>query len=589
MRFSRLHEWVNTYESAVALQERLRRLVRIEPLRFWPSTVAGVDVSYDRASDNFWAGVVVMRLPGLEEVEEVTVLRRSTFPYIPGLLSFREGPAVLAAFEKLRTEPEVVIFDGQGLAHPRRLGLASHMGLWLDRPSVGCAKSRLIGEHPPVPDRVVLEDGRILEGCKVERVEQALFIRFPHGLLPVDSSRIKEIVRDIDETCTPADEFERRQLTKGLVFFEGVWCSKKRRDAVLAERRRKREARLEKMAAHLSWENPWRKETAHFEVLTNTSEHLLEYYADLLEAFYQGFCKRWGQAASRGMKGRRPVVEIYRSAREYYASGIPRDSEGVFQAREMKIRLYHDEADPRFTLDVLFHEVTHLMVHLMRPDFVFPEWLDEGLAEYFGASRPDGKGKIRWGGVQEGRLACLRHALREDRYLPLEKVMLSSGSRFGALHYAESWCFVNFLMEHKKYRPRFMSFVNCLVSGMGVDETVISMHRGRSLYTVKSEEVVRFLEKKLGVSAVSDLEREFLEYVYYGLPDVGSRGFAALARLKFREMDFDGALEDLAAAGVTPDLLERVHTPIGLPIGGVTVNEIALSIAAELVQVRRSS
>lgn len=180
MRFSRLHEWVNTYESAVALQERLRRLVRIEPLRFWPSTVAGVDVSYDRASDNFWAGVVVMRLPGLEEVEEVTVLRRSTFPYIPGLLSFREGPAVLAAFEKLRTEPEVVIFDGQGLAHPRRLGLASHMGLWLDRPSVGCAKSRLIGEHPPVPDRVGASVPLTIDGEEVGAV-----VRTRKGVKPV--------------------------------------------------------------------------------------------------------------------------------------------------------------------------------------------------------------------------------------------------------------------------------------------------------------------------------------------------------------------------------------------------------------------
>jgi len=154
MQIPRLHHWVRTYRSAVALQERLRSLVRVEPLCPRPEIVAGVDVSYDKTGDLFYAGIVVMRKPGLEVIEEVTVVRRAAFPYIPGLLSFREGPAVLAAFRKVKTEPDAVIFDGQGLAHPRRFGLASHLGVWLDRPSVGCAKSRLIGEHPDVPDRV---------------------------------------------------------------------------------------------------------------------------------------------------------------------------------------------------------------------------------------------------------------------------------------------------------------------------------------------------------------------------------------------------------------------------------------------------
>ena len=154
MHIRHLHHWARTYRSAVALQERLRPLVRIEPLSAPVRTVAGVDVAYERRSDRFYAGIVVLRLGDLEVVEEVVVARRAAFPYIPGLLSFREGPAVLAAFRKLRAEPDAVIFDGQGLAHPRRFGLACHLGVWLDRPSVGCAKSRLIGEHAQVPDRV---------------------------------------------------------------------------------------------------------------------------------------------------------------------------------------------------------------------------------------------------------------------------------------------------------------------------------------------------------------------------------------------------------------------------------------------------
>jgi deoxyribonuclease V len=151
MQVRRLHAWVRTYRAAVALQERLRAQVRLEPLQRAVRLVAGVDVAYAERAAPVYAGIVVLRLPDFEVVEEVVVCRRATFPYLPGLLTFREGPAVLAAFRRLRHEPDAVLFDGQGVAHPRRLGLATHLGLWLNRPSVGCAKSRLVGEHESAP------------------------------------------------------------------------------------------------------------------------------------------------------------------------------------------------------------------------------------------------------------------------------------------------------------------------------------------------------------------------------------------------------------------------------------------------------
>lgn len=180
VRIGQLHRWVRGYQRAVALQERLRHLVRLEPLSRQPAVVAGVDVSYDRWGERFYGGVVVMTLPDLEVVEEAVAVRRSAFPYIPGLLTFREGPAVLAALRRLRSEPEAFIFDGQGLAHPRRFGLACHLGVWLDRPSVGCAKSRLVGEHDAVPDRVGATVPLILEGRPVGAV-----VRTRAGVKPV--------------------------------------------------------------------------------------------------------------------------------------------------------------------------------------------------------------------------------------------------------------------------------------------------------------------------------------------------------------------------------------------------------------------
>jgi deoxyribonuclease V len=107
-------------------------------------------VCYSKATDRCYAAVVVVRLPGFETLATATAAMRSPFPYVPGLLSFREAPPLIAALRRLRLEPDVLLFDAQGLAHPRRFGLASHLGLLYDRPSVGCAKTRLCGVHSGV-------------------------------------------------------------------------------------------------------------------------------------------------------------------------------------------------------------------------------------------------------------------------------------------------------------------------------------------------------------------------------------------------------------------------------------------------------
>jgi deoxyribonuclease V len=109
--------------------------------------VAGADVAFSKRDDLVFAAVVLMTWPECVTTATATAVREGAFPYVPGLLSFREGPAVLEAFGRLASDPDLVLFDGQGTAHPRRLGLAAHLGLLLDVPSIGCAKSRLCGQH----------------------------------------------------------------------------------------------------------------------------------------------------------------------------------------------------------------------------------------------------------------------------------------------------------------------------------------------------------------------------------------------------------------------------------------------------------
>ena len=145
MRYRQLHSWDVSPEEARGIQNRLRDLVVRTDEFDDVQTVAGVDLGFKKNLAR--ASVVVLNFPGLEFIDGAIVESSVRFPYIPGLLSFRETPPLLKAFDRLKTEPDLIIADGQGLAHPRRLGLACHLGLILDKPAIGCAKSRLWGKH----------------------------------------------------------------------------------------------------------------------------------------------------------------------------------------------------------------------------------------------------------------------------------------------------------------------------------------------------------------------------------------------------------------------------------------------------------
>ena len=148
-----LHRWDLTTTEARALQAELAsRVVRDGDLGAW-ELLAAADVSFNRYSPTLYAAVVVVRAGSLEVVERASVAGPSDFPYVPGLLSFREAPALLQAFASLKARPDVVLVDGQGIAHPRRLGIAAHLGLWLDLPTIGCAKSRLCGSYDEPAER----------------------------------------------------------------------------------------------------------------------------------------------------------------------------------------------------------------------------------------------------------------------------------------------------------------------------------------------------------------------------------------------------------------------------------------------------
>jgi deoxyribonuclease V len=167
MQIKKLHNWNLSYSEAIALQKSLSEQVQFVELKGKPRTIAGIDCALSKDKQRIIAAVIVLKLQtsqknlwgptessDFEVIETTEAIEKLTFPYIPGLLSFRESPPCIAAVEKLKNEPDSFLIDGQGIAHPRRFGLASHLGLFFDKPTIGCAKSRLTGTYEePAPEK----------------------------------------------------------------------------------------------------------------------------------------------------------------------------------------------------------------------------------------------------------------------------------------------------------------------------------------------------------------------------------------------------------------------------------------------------
>lgn len=193
-----MHEWNLSPKDAIALQKELKEQVRLVPLEQEPSLVGGCDVSMNRFAKEGFAGFVTLTYPELVVIDHAAVKDAIPMPYIPGLLSFREIPMLLKAWEHLETKPDVLLVDGIGIAHPRRLGIASHLGLVLGIPTIGCAKSVLTGRYDEPGnepgDSSALEDpttGEVLGAAlRTKRNVKPMFISPGHLITTGDAVRL---------------------------------------------------------------------------------------------------------------------------------------------------------------------------------------------------------------------------------------------------------------------------------------------------------------------------------------------------------------------------------------------------------------
>jgi deoxyribonuclease V len=205
---------------AIALQRELAERLVFRPLPHPIGTVAGIDVSIKAGRAR--AAVAVLEYPSLREIECATAEQAVTYPYIPGLLTFREAPAALEALGMLATTPDVLMFDGQGYAHPRRLGLASHLGLILDRPSIGCAKSRLCGSF----EAPGIERGSTSELVDGDEVIGAV-VRTRTGVSPVfvSAGHLIDLAQSVSVVLNTCRGYRLPEPTRRAHRLSNLWMS----------------------------------------------------------------------------------------------------------------------------------------------------------------------------------------------------------------------------------------------------------------------------------------------------------------------------------------------------------------------------
>jgi tetratricopeptide (TPR) repeat protein len=415
-------------------------------------------------------------------------------------------------------------------------------------------------------DRVVTVDGRVLQPKKAREHEQGYRLVFEAGEIVVGKEHVKavEIEGDMSD-YVPQNDDEREKLAQGFVRYQGRWWSKSAYEDQLAREHAASKKRTQEIAAHSEFANAWTKETKHFQVITNASPELLDYYADLLEAYYDLMDGRFKIKLSPAMQRMKMPVRIYKNSEEFHAlneAGAGESVLGYFSPATKDLNLFHDYQEPSLSTWVALHEGTHLLTHLIDPQYIPQIWINEAVADYFGSAQVelDKKGKpvITPGKLQTDRVLTVQQALQAGNDVKLEDLLFISRDGFTGFEYAHAWSFVYFLNETPKYKKGFDKFFKDLYTlrkGI-VFEIVNYADISGTGKRVAPDEIRRVLLESLGLEDTAELEKEWKSFIA-AIPIEGpearfKRGYRAVAYGAMFEGDFDqnrkAALEDLDAA-----------------------------------------
>jgi tetratricopeptide (TPR) repeat protein len=374
-------------------------------------------------------------------------------------------------------------------------------------------------------DAIQFKDGRSFEVFKIVEAEGGYKLIYNAGEVFVKKDLVLNVLMsDASGNFVPRTDEEKANLEKGLVPWKGKWVAKAERDKQAAKEAEDAKKAMEEARKHQEWRDRYIEETAHFRFEYTIPKEKCKEYQVLMETYFTEFTKKWGIKVDPKTK-KLPVCFYHDQEYYYQVSGAPRGAIGYFRFVEpIELNFYFDRNDERMTLDVMFHETNHYLTHLINTKFHYPPWVNESLAEYYGASEWDPvKKKMTVGNIQEGRLVNLIDAIKADEMQGLEEMIRLES--FDALMYAWGWSFVHFLMEHKKYSAPFQKFYLALAQDKNVKREPFM----GEFMKVGGDEQIRVLKQYLGLKDLKGLEKEWHEYVK-GLKLTSYRGYEDAAQ-----------------------------------------------------------
>jgi tetratricopeptide (TPR) repeat protein len=356
-------------------------------------------------------------------------------------------------------------------------------------------------------DMLALKDGRFLDGLEISKVETGFRVHYPSGTVDIPAGMVADYF-PTDETgeFIPRTEEEREMLAKGRVPWRGRWISKTYRDKLVRKELAARRKRIEQQKERRLWRNRAIVKTKRFIFQHTLPDEVFAELKDLFEVYFETFTKEWGVRPSARFG--KVTINIYHDAEYYYqVSGAPKGAVGWYMPRDRDLHFYFDREQKRFTIDVMFHETNHMLTHMVNDDLWYPAWLNEGMAEYYGASEWDPEAKtMTTGRLQSARLAVLLDLLEGESLQGLETLIQTS--RIDATQYAWAWSLCHFLMTHEKYAKRFRKYFLALGRSPSIKTTPAGGMR-----IVPPAEQIKALKRYLKIKDLGELERDWHDYV----------------------------------------------------------------------------
>ncbi len=391
-------------------------------------------------------------------------------------------------------------------------------------------------------DRVLLTDGRQIEGKLLAETDDQVTLEINGVEIPIRRSLIDEVYPAITDDYEPKNDKERKYLERGFVLFEGSWMSKSRYEKALEKRRKAEEEELAALKKEQQWRHRKKFETRYFAIESNFPQDLLDEWVMLLETYYKYFREYWGIKISPKVAKNKMQVFLYRTPGDFYrVTGMRRGVLGFFNSGTGELHIFFDKRDPYLSQTVLFHEFNHLVTYLIGPDFLYPIWMNEGMAEYYGTADVDERGKFIVGAQQDGRLVTIFKDKAEDRLVRIPDLMLTERDSFGAREYAYAWSFCHFLMEHEDYQKPFRAFFGNLPNNGELSTTKIPYDSGRDTRDMCDlYDVFQAFEKRMGED-VDELEAEWLQWIEQAYTELNPRAYYSAAQRELWEPKEDGS------------------------------------------------